>query len=143
MVRIPLICGFSRTQHNLLHILPTIVSCLSSKSRTCASATCASSVHMSSPSTPVQSEQRRNNGHSTCVSWLPLPPRSWFDFGFQFVVVFWWSKRLRVLLESYHGTTYRTRQSWRTIETQFQLKVQIPLVHHFIRIPVFRRLRGI
>ena len=33
------------------------------------------------------------------------------------------SKRLRVLLESYHGTAYRTRQSWRTIETKFQLKV--------------------
>ena len=33
-------------------------------------------------------------------------------------------QKLRVLLESYYGTAHRTRQSWRTTETKFQLKVQ-------------------
>ena len=51
-------------------------------------------------------------------------------------------QKLRVLLESYHGTAYRTRQSWRTIETKFQLNVHSihwTLANEIIRFMLFHR----
>ena len=49
-------------------------------------------------------------------------------------------QKLRVLLESYHGTANRTRQSWRTIETKFQLKVQITSPVKFAEAPSNSRI---